>query len=292
MSLETIKPSPGFHNYLPKEYQDLIEDGPFHQKRKVSELGSFKEAIEEHPMCAGCAMTLFIRLVYLGLPSLEHSVIVGTAGCGRLAITQGAVPFIYGNYGDTNCVASGLKRGLDIRFKDTPKDVIVMAGDGGLADIGFHAVMHSWFRKEKFTTIMLDNEVYGNTGGQESGMTQKGMVLKMAPNGKKFEKMDMLGLAKTSGVAYTARISPTNPTKVVNTIRKAVLIAREVGPTYIQAYTSCNIEYAIPTPKVMDDAREVEKDRYGYLEYFSDEAKEYWDKSEADRKKARKAQVK
>jgi len=289
MSLSTIEASPGFEQYLPKEYQDLISDGPFLKKRKVSELGSFKEAIEEHPMCAGCAMTLFIRLVYVGLPSLEHSVIVGTAGCGRLAISQGAVPFVYGNYGDTNAVASGLKRGLDIRFKDQPKDVIVMAGDGGLADIGFHAVMHSWFRKEKFTTIMLDNEVYGNTGGQESGMTQKGMTMKMAPLGKKFEKMDMLGLAKTAGVAYTARVVPTNPTRVVNTVRKAVLIAREVGPTYVQAYTSCNIEYAIPTPLVMNDARNVEKDRYGFEEYFSDEAKAFWDKSEAERKKARRA---
>ena len=289
MSLATIEASPGFEQYLPKEYQDLLENGPFLKKRKVSELGSFKEVLEEHPMCAGCAMTLFIRLVYLGLPSLEHSIIVGTAGCGRLAISQGAVPFIYGNYGDTNAVATGLKRGLGIRFKDQPKDVIVMAGDGGLADIGFHAVMHSWIRKEKFTTIMMDNEVYGNTGGQESGMTQKGTIMKMAPHGKKFEKMDMLGLAKTSGIAYSARLAPTNPTRVANTVRKAVLIAREVGPTFIQAYTSCNIEYAIPTPLVMNDAREVEKDRYGFQEYFTDEAKDFWDKSEADRKKARKA---
>ncbi len=277
MSLETIKVSPGFEKYLPKEYQDLVDDGPFVKQRKVSEMGSFKEAIEEHPMCAGCAMTLFIRLTYVALPSLENSVIVGTAGCGRLAISQGAVPFIYGNYGDTNAVASGLKRGLDIRFPNQEKDVVVMAGDGGLADIGFHAVMHSWFRNEKFTTIMLDNEVYGNTGGQESGMTQKGTVMKMAPLGKKGEKMDMIALAKTSGVAYIARVAPTNPTRVANTIRKAVLIAREVGPTYIQAYTSCNIEYAIPTPLVMDDAREVEADRYGFTEYFTDEAKSYWD---------------
>jgi pyruvate ferredoxin oxidoreductase beta subunit len=221
----------------------------------------------------------------VALPAVENSVIIGTAGCGRLALSQAAIPFIYGNYGDTNAVASGLKRGLSVRFKEQPKDVVVMAGDGGLADIGFSAVMHSWFRKEKFTTVMLDNEVYGNTGGQESGMTQKGMVLKMAPNGKKFEKMDMIGLAKTAGVAYIARIAPTNPTRVATTIRKAVLIAREVGPTYIQAYTSCNIEYAIPTPKVMDDAREVEKDRYQFMEYMTDEAKAYWEKSEADRRK-------
>ena len=68
----------------------------------------------------------------------------------------------------------------------------MIAGDGGTADIGFQQVLHSWFRKERFTTIMLDNEVYGNTGGQESGMTTRGAVLKMAPLGKKFEKMDMV----------------------------------------------------------------------------------------------------
>jgi len=284
MSLETVKPSPALKNFLPKEYQDLVEDGPFKKERKVSEMGSFKEILEEHPMCAGCAMTLFIRISLIALPSPEHTVIIGTAGCGRLALSQAAIPFIYGNYGDTNAVASGLKRGLAIRFQDTPKDVVVMAGDGGLADIGFSAVMHSWFRKERFTTVMLDNEVYGNTGGQESGMTQRGMVLKMAPTGKKFEKMDMMGLAKTAGVAYIARLAPTNPTRVYNTIRKAVLIAREVGPTYVQAYTSCNIEYAIPTPKVMDDAREVEKDRYGFTEILTDEAKKYWDALEAERR--------
>ncbi len=290
MSLETLKISPGFEPYMPKEYIDLVERGPYGRQVKVSELGSFKEIIEEHPMCAGCAMTLFVRVAMLGLPCPEHTVILGTAGCGRLVLTQASIPFIYGNYGDTNAVASGLKRALSIRFPDQPKDVVVMAGDGGLADIGFSCVMHSWFRKERFTTVMLDNEVYGNTGGQESGMTNKGMVLKMAPLGKKFEKMDMIGLAKTAGVAYIARLAPTNPTRIASTIRKAVLIAREVGPTYVQAYTSCNIEYAIPTPKVMDDAREVEKDRYGFMEIMTDEAKAYLEKVEKEAKeKAAKA---
>jgi pyruvate ferredoxin oxidoreductase beta subunit len=72
-------------------------------------------------------------------------------------------------------------------------------------------------------------------------------------------------------------------------IRKAVLIAREVGPTYVQAYTSCNIEYAIPTPKVMDDARAVEKDRYGFMEIISDEAKAYLERIEQEKKVKAKA---
>ena len=238
-------------------------------------MGKFKELIEEHPMCAGCAMTLFIRIVFLALPKPEHTIFVGTAGCGRLAISQGNVPFIYGNYGDTNAVASGLKRGLELRFPEQDKDVIVMCGDGGLVDIGFQGLMHSWFRHEKFTTIMLDNEIYGNTGGQESGMTQKGLVAKMSPRGKVDEKMDMLGLARVAKLDYVCRLAPTNPARVARSVRRAILVARKFGSTYVQAYTSCNIEYSIPTPEVMKDAFDVEKDRYGFEEEISDRAKDY-----------------
>lgn len=292
MSLETVRPSPGFEELLPIEYRDLIKHGQYGREVKVSEMGKFKELVEEHPMCAGCAMTLFIRLVMMALPNPEHTINVGTAGCGRLIIAQANIPFIYGNYGDSNSVASGLKRGLELRFPNQFKDVVVMAGDGGLIDIGFQGLMHSWFRKEKFTTIMLDNEVYGNTGGQESGMTLKGKVLKMAPRGKEVDKIDALSLAKVAGCAYIVQIAPTNPSRVMRTIRRAVLIAREVGPTYIQAYTSCNIEYAIPTPDVMQDAFDVEKDRYGFEEFMTDDAKAYITEVEKKHKELAKAKAK
>jgi pyruvate ferredoxin oxidoreductase beta subunit len=97
----------------------------------------------------------------------------------------------------------------------------------------------------------------------------------MAPLGKKFEKMDMVQMAKVAGCAYVATVVPNNPRRVESVIKKAVLIAREVGSTYIQAYTSCNIEYAIPTDKVMEDAKTVENDRYQFTEFISDEAKQY-----------------
>src|SRR5574342_620746 len=210
MSLDYVKFSSGFEKFMPKEYRDMVEHGPFGKKVTVSQMGSFKEILEEHPMCAGCAMTLFIRLAMIAFPNPEDTITVGTAGCGRLAISQAAIPFVYGNYGDQNGVASGLSRGLRLRFGGRPKDVV-----------------------------------------------------------------DMVGLAKLAGCAYVATVVPNNPRRVENVIKKAVLIAREVGPTYIQAYTSCNIEYAIPTDKVMEDAKTVEDDRYKFMEYVSDEAKEY-----------------
>ncbi|MFN3977947.1 thiamine pyrophosphate-dependent enzyme [Sulfurihydrogenibium azorense] len=280
MGLEYVRITTGFEDYMPKDYVDLVKYGQFGKEYDIQELGTFKELLEEHPMCAGCFMAYFVRVFYASLPNPEDTIVIGTAGCARLALSQAAVPFIYGNYGDTNAVASGLKRALKIRFPDKEKDVVVVAGDGGLMDIGFGMTMHSWFRRENFTTIMVDNEVYGNTGGQESGMTKKGIQLKMAPKGKKFDKINAVELAKAAGCVYVARISPTNPKRIAKTIKRAILAARHFGPTFIHAYTSCNIEYSIPTEKVLEDARKREKEDFAFYEYMTDEVKEYFEQIE------------
>lgn len=280
MGLEYVKITTGFEDYMPKDYVELVKYGQFGKEYDIQELGTFKELLEEHPMCAGCFMAYFVRVFYASLPNPEDSIVIGTAGCARLALSQAAVPFIYGNYGDTNAVASGLKRALKIRFPDKEKDVIVVAGDGGLMDIGFGMTMHSWFRGENFTTIMVDNEVYGNTGGQESGMTRKGIQLKMAPKGKKFDKINAVELAKAAGCVYVARISPTNPKRLAKTIKRAILAARHFGPTFIHAYTSCNIEYSIPTEKVLEDARKREKEDFSFYEWMRDDVKEYLEQLE------------
>src|SRR6187399_3398463 len=83
MSLNYVKFSPGFESFMPKEYRDMVEHGPFGKKTSVSQMGSFKEILEEHPMCAGCAMTLFIRLAIIAFPNPEDTITIGTAGCGR-----------------------------------------------------------------------------------------------------------------------------------------------------------------------------------------------------------------
>jgi pyruvate ferredoxin oxidoreductase beta subunit len=292
MSLKYITPAEQFKKYLPKDYVELVDYGPFGKSQEeagANNIGQFKELVEEHPMCSGCWMAYFIRVVFASLPNPEETVTLGTAGCGRLAISQAAVPFIYGNYGDQNAMASGLSRAFRLRFPDKHKDVITMAGDGGTMDIGFSMTMHSWIRGERFTTIMLDNEVYGNTGGQESGMSVQGAVLKMAPEGKKFGKMPATELAKAAGCVYIVRLSPTNIKQAAKVIRRAIFVAREVGPTFIHAYTSCNIEYSIPTEEVFADAKEKGKGRFAFDEYMTDAAKEVIDRIEAEEKAAKKA---
>src|SRR3989304_7740059 len=116
MSLDYVKFSNGFEKFMPKECRDMVEHGPFGKKVSVSQMGSFKEILEEHPMCAGCAMTLFIRLAMIAFPNPEDTITVGTAGCGRLAISQAAIPFGSGKDGAQNGVATRLHRGFRSRF--------------------------------------------------------------------------------------------------------------------------------------------------------------------------------
>jgi len=288
MSLQYMVPSANFKKYLPKDYVELVDHGPFGRDASevgAEKIGTFKELVEEHPMCSGCWMAYFIKVFFAALPNPEDTVTIGTAGCGRLAISQAAVPFIYGNYGDQNAIASGLTRAFRLRFPDRNKDVITIAGDGGMMDIGFSMTMHAWIRQEKFTTIMLDNEVYGNTGGQESGMSMKGAILKMSPTGKKFDKMPATQLAIAAGCVYVVRMSPTNIKRTAKIIRRAIFAAREVGPTFLHVYTSCNIEYSIPTQDVFQDAKDREKDRFKFDEYMTDEVAALIEKLEPKKEK-------
>src|SRR5256885_6100324 len=102
MSLDYVKFSPGFDKFMPKEYRDMVEHGPFGKKVTVSQMGSFKEILEEHPMCAGCAMTLFIRLAIISFPNPEDTITVGTAGIGRPVVSAAAAHLLFRNHRGEN----------------------------------------------------------------------------------------------------------------------------------------------------------------------------------------------
>lgn len=285
MNKGLIKISPCFEDVMPQEYKDLVEQGSFGKNFGVSDLGSFKELIEEHPLCAGCGLALSMRLILASLPNPENTVIVGSTGCSALAFSQVALHNIHSLFGNQNAVATGLKRALKLRFPDEIKDVVVVAGDGATADIGLDMVMQSWFRRENITTIMLDNEAYANTGGQESGMTVEKTVLNMAPKGKNFPKVNLADVAKVAGCAYVATCNPSKPRMLEKAVRRAVLTAREIGPTYVQIYAPCPTNYKLKSDEVLNTIKTREKDgTYPTTEYFSPSAKELLERLEGEKK--------
>ena len=135
--------------------------------------------------------------------------------------------------------------------------------------------LQAWFRQEKFTTICFDNELYANTGGQESGLMQKGFVAKMAPVGKLFDKVRLPEIARESGCHYIVNCTVSKPSVVEKVIRNAVLIAREIGPTYVQLYTPCILEIGKDSMEGLQEMRDSEKpnERFAFKEYVSEPAK-------------------
>ncbi|MHB1398922.1 MAG: thiamine pyrophosphate-dependent enzyme [Trichloromonadaceae bacterium] len=275
MSKKIISPVPALADILPQEYQDLVEHGPHGKSLGVKDLGTFKEITEEHPHCAGCGVSLGVRLAVASLPAPEDTLVVGTPGCSFFALSQTALNYSNTAFGNQNAVASGLKRMLQIRYPGQHKDVVVMVGDGGIADIGLDMTLHSWFRGEKITTIMLDNEVYGNTGGQESGMSALGQVLHMAPKGKNFPKIPVFEMAKTSGCAYGAKVTVANPKKLGEVVNKAILIAREVGPSYVQIYTPCPTNLKFSPGNTIKVAQAAQNGVYQFSEFYSPDAERF-----------------
>ena len=276
MSVDIYKINPEFRDIMPQEILDLEDNATWNSagytKRGISDLTDKKEILEEHSLCAGCPEAAALRYVLAALPLPEETIIVNSTGCTSLMFPHIALHTVHSLFGNQNAIASGIKRTLDWRFPDKTKDVVVLAGDGATVDIGLDYTLQSFFRQEKITTICFDNEVYANTGGQESGSTPKGQVFKMAPKGKVFDKVPMWELAVTSGCAYSVKLTASAPKKVAKVLKEAILIAREVGPTYIHLYTPCILEIGLGAHEGLWEMKEQDKDRFEDFRYISPEA--------------------
>ena len=168
MSKERITISPDLYDIMPADYQDLVSKATYGKEdRGWKDIGTSKELIEQHSLCAGCPESMAFRYILASLPDPEDTVMVGSTGCTSLVFPMVAVHNIHSLFGNQNAIASGLKRALSVRFPDRVKDVVVLAGDGATVDIGLDMTLQAWFRQEKFTTICFDNELYANTGGNK-----------------------------------------------------------------------------------------------------------------------------
>ena len=96
-----------------------------------------------------------------------------------------------------------------IKLKDflIKKSIWSMGGDGWAYDIGYGGLDHVLAANQDFNVLVMDTEVYSNTGGQSSKATPKGSVAKFATSGKKVKKKDLGLIAMTYGYIYVAQIA-------------------------------------------------------------------------------------
>jgi pyruvate-ferredoxin/flavodoxin oxidoreductase len=117
------------------------------------------------------------------------------------------------------------------------KSVWILGGDGWAFDIGFGGLDHVLGSGKNVNVLVLDTEVYSNTGGQMSKATPRGAVAKFAASGKSNSRKDLAMEAVSYGSVYVAQVAlGGNDTHVVKAFQEA---EAHDGPSIIIAYSSC-----------------------------------------------------
>lgn len=142
------------------------------------------------------------------------------------------------------------------------KSVWIMGGDGWAYDIGYGGLDHVLASGRNVNILVLDTEVYSNTGGQMSKATQIGAVAKFAFNGKESAKKDLAMMAMSYGNVYVGKIAMgANDSHTVKTILEA---EKFDGPSLIIAYSPC-IAHGLDMSKQFDHQKMAVQSGYWHL---------------------------
>ena len=146
-----------------------------------------------------------------------------------------------------------------------PKSIWVLGGDGWAYDIGYGGLDHVLASGENINVLVLDTEVYSNTGGQASKSTPIGASAKFAMSGKTHEKKDLAMIAMTYGSIYVAKVSLSNPVQCIKAFTEAEAFN---GPSLIIAYAHC-IAHGINMTTGVEEQRKAVQAGYWQLLRFN-----------------------
>ena len=169
--------------------------------------------------CPGCTHGIVHRLVAEVIDELGirgRTVGIAPVGCAVLAYNYFNFDFQEAAHGRAPAMATGIKR--------VRPDLIVFTyqGDGDLASIGLSEIIHAANRGEKFTTIFINNAIYGMTGGQMAPTTMPGQRASTAPMGR---DTDQTGMPLRMANLLSQLVTPSYIT------RQAVLKPQQINKT-------------------------------------------------------------
>ena len=129
------------------------------------------------------------------------------------------------------------KKILELKNYLAKKSQWIIGGDGWAYDIGFGGLDHVLASGENVNVLVLDTEVYSNTGGQSSKATPAGAVAKFATSGKKIRKKDLGMIAKSYGYVYVAQVAlGASQDQFFRAVKEAEAYN---GPSIIICYAPC-----------------------------------------------------
>ncbi len=197
--------------------------------------------------CAGCGETPYIKL----LTQLfgEKMVIANATGCSSIyGGSSPSCPYTKNEHGQGPAWANslfednaefglGMRLAIDMQQQKKPRSVWIIGGDGWAYDIGFGGLDHVLASGENVNILVLDSEVYSNTGGQKSKATPRGATARFAMGGKQNAKKNLGLMAMTYRTAYVAQVSMgANKQQLINALTEAEAYD---GPSLVIAYSPC-----------------------------------------------------
>jgi 2-oxoglutarate/2-oxoacid ferredoxin oxidoreductase subunit beta len=196
-----------------------------------------------HIWCPGCGIGTvtgaFLRAALaLGLEK-EKTVVVTGIGCSSRAggyLDFGTVHSIHGR-------ALAFATGIKMARPDFT--VIVMTGDGDGAAIGGNHLIHACRRNIDITCILVNNQIYGMTGGQISPLMEVEDRATTAPYGHHEPHFDLARLTIAAGASYVARGTAFAVNELERLIRRGI---EHKGLSFIEAVTQCPTEYGKRNP--------------------------------------------
>jgi len=201
--------------------------------------------------CPGCTHGVIHRLVaevLVELGILGKTIGVAPVGCSVLAYDYFNCDMHEAAHGRAPAVATGIKR-------TRPENVVfTYQGDGDLASIGTAEIVHAAHRGERFTTIFVNNAIYGMTGGQMAPTTLIGQKSTTSPNGRDICTMGMPlrvseMMATIHGAVFVERVSVHNVPhikKAKKAIKKAFEIQLEgKGFGIVEILSTCPTNWGI-----------------------------------------------
>jgi 2-oxoglutarate ferredoxin oxidoreductase subunit beta len=206
----------------------------------------------EHSLCPGCGEPIALRLMLELIQELglrERTICVAGIGCYTAFPMIMDVDVLQALHGRAPSVATGAKRVRPDAF------VFTMQGDGDMVSEGLQEVIHSAARGERFTAVVLNNGVFGETGGHATATTVIGQRTKTTPGGRSRElhgnpiKISEL-IAQLDGAAYVARASVHTPSAIKLTrqyLHDAFQCQLEGrGFSFVEILTMCPTDWFVP----------------------------------------------
>lgn len=191
-----------------------------------------------HFMCPGCGHGIALRALLwavheLGIDKNKLAVVSGIGCSGRVGAYIDANTF-HTTHGRPLAFATGLK------LARPDLTVIVITGDGDCLAIGGNHLIHSCRRNLDITCLMLNNEVYGMTGGQVSPTTAASRVTLTTPGGNAEPVFDSCKLAEAAGASFVGREVTLQVPALKNLIKTAI---EHPGFSFVEVISDCTEIY-------------------------------------------------